>query len=102
MFECSLHCSSHFSHDLEQLEPLRSQLEAAHHALKCRVALIQGPPGTGKTFIGCKLLQMFLPESRVLVLTYKNHVPSLKIIEMTRVLVIVFEKFLTPCQTSFG
>lgn len=48
--------------------------EAADHALKCRVALIQGPPGTGKTFIGCKLLQMFLPESRVLVLTYKNHV----------------------------
>eukprot|EP00435_Cladocopium_sp_Y103_P053980 s593_g17.t1 len=50
-----------------------SQLEAAEHALKCRVALIQGPPGTGKTFIGCKLLQMFLPQSRVLVLTYKNH-----------------------------
>ncbi|CAK8999471.1 NFX1-type zinc finger-containing protein 1 [Durusdinium trenchii] len=50
-----------------------SQLQAAEHALKCRVALIQGPPGTGKTFIGCKLLQMFLPNSRVLVLTYKNH-----------------------------
>ena len=53
---------------------LKPWLEAAEHALKCRVALIQGPPGTGKTFIGCKLLQMFLPQSRVLVLTYKNHV----------------------------
>ena len=55
-----------------------SQLRAAQHALQCRVTLIQGPPGTGKTFIGCKLLQMFLPQSRVLVLTYKNHVARSK------------------------
>ncbi|CAJ1404526.1 unnamed protein product [Effrenium voratum] len=50
-----------------------SQLRAAQHALQCRLALIQGPPGTGKTFIGFKLLQLLLPQSRALVMTYKNH-----------------------------
>ena len=37
------------------------------------IALKLTCPGTGKTFIGFKLLQLLLPQSRALVMTYKNH-----------------------------
>ncbi len=56
----------------------QSQLEAIGNVLNHRVAIVQGPPGTGKTFIGVKALAALLslstiPESPILVLTYKNH-----------------------------
>ncbi len=55
-----------------------SQEKAIKHTLLHRLAIIQGPPGTGKTFVGVKLVQMLLsmsciPESPILLLTYKNH-----------------------------
>ena len=37
-------------------------------------ALLVGPPGTGKTFVGHKILELLLPTSRILVLTYKNRI----------------------------
>ena len=64
-----------------------SQLEALHGALTKRLALIQGPPGTGKTFLGLKIVQILLHNSKywkemnenveiqqpILVVCYTNH-----------------------------
>lgn len=52
------------------------QLESLINGLKSPLAQIQGPPGTGKSFIGALIILMILkvmPESRVLVLSFKNH-----------------------------
>ena len=59
-----------------------SQLEAIKMTLNQEVSLIQGPPGTGKTYIGLKLMQIFLQNRRIwdpqktspiLVVCYTNH-----------------------------
>jgi len=56
-----------------------SQLEAIHHALTHQVALIQGPPGTGKTWVGLKIVQAILDNTKnsrnspILVVCYTNH-----------------------------
>ncbi|KAL5248774.1 hypothetical protein ACHWQZ_G017831 [Mnemiopsis leidyi] len=40
------------------------QQNAFLHALRQRLAIIQGPPGTGKTYVGAKLVHMFLELQR--------------------------------------
>eukprot|EP00931_Biecheleriopsis_adriatica_P081557 TRINITY_DN548_c0_g1_i1.p1 TRINITY_DN548_c0_g1~~TRINITY_DN548_c0_g1_i1.p1 ORF type:complete len:1604 (-),score=455.95 TRINITY_DN548_c0_g1_i1:68-4879(-) len=56
-----------------------SQLDAIQHALTHQMALIQGPPGTGKTFVGLKIVQALLENTKnlrhspVLVVCYTNH-----------------------------
>lgn len=56
-----------------------SQLDAVQHALTNQMALIQGPPGTGKTFVGLKIVQAILDNTKVLrhspilVVCYTNH-----------------------------
>jgi len=56
-----------------------SQLDAMKHALTHNMALIQGPPGTGKTFMGLKIVQCLLDNTRsfryspMLVVCYTNH-----------------------------
>ena len=59
-----------------------SQVEAIKMTLNQEVSLIQGPPGTGKTYIGLKLMQIFLQNrkiwdpqktSPILVVCYTNH-----------------------------
>ncbi|CAE7406794.1 Znfx1 [Symbiodinium natans] len=56
-----------------------SQLDAVQHALTHQMALIQGPPGTGKTFVGLKIVQAILDNTKllrhspVLVVCYTNH-----------------------------
>mmetsp|Transcript_97527 Transcript_97527/g.173686 ORF Transcript_97527/g.173686 Transcript_97527/m.173686 type:complete len:1578 (+) Transcript_97527:459-5192(+) len=56
-----------------------SQLDALEHALTHQMALIQGPPGTGKTFVGLKIVQALLDNTReirhspVLVVCCTNH-----------------------------
>ena len=42
----------------------RSQSDAIRAALTRKVAVIQGPPGTGKTYIGLKIVQVLLRNSR--------------------------------------
>ena len=58
------------------------QFKAIKMSLKQEVSLIQGPPGTGKTYIGLKLMQIFLQNRRIwdpmktspiLVVCYTNH-----------------------------
>ena len=55
-----------------------SQERAVKECLKNRIGIIQGPPGCGKTFIGIQMLRLLLSlssldNSKILVLTYKNH-----------------------------
>lgn len=56
-----------------------SQLDAVQHALTHQMALIQGPPGTGKTFVGLKIVQALLDNTRnlrhspILVVCFTNH-----------------------------
>ena len=55
-----------------------SQQEAVKHVFANRVSMIQGPPGCGKTFIGVQIVKTLvenipIPDSPILVLTYKNH-----------------------------
>mmetsp|Transcript_72985 Transcript_72985/g.171074 ORF Transcript_72985/g.171074 Transcript_72985/m.171074 type:complete len:1555 (+) Transcript_72985:434-5098(+) len=56
-----------------------SQLDAVQHALTHQMALIQGPPGTGKTFVGLKIVQAILDNTKtlrhspVLVVCFTNH-----------------------------
>ena len=55
-----------------------SQKEAVQHVFENRVSMIQGPPGCGKTFIGVQIVKTLvdhvpIPDSPILVLTYKNH-----------------------------
>lgn len=56
-----------------------SQLDAIHHALTHQMALIQGPPGTGKTWVGLKIVQAILDNTKntrnspILVVCYTNH-----------------------------
>ncbi|CAE7409418.1 ZNFX1 [Symbiodinium sp. CCMP2456] len=56
-----------------------SQLDAVQHALTNQMALIQGPPGTGKTFVGLKIVQAILDNTKllrhspILVVCYTNH-----------------------------
>eukprot|EP00927_Polykrikos_kofoidii_P034052 TRINITY_DN28882_c0_g1_i1.p1 TRINITY_DN28882_c0_g1~~TRINITY_DN28882_c0_g1_i1.p1 ORF type:complete len:1871 (+),score=353.17 TRINITY_DN28882_c0_g1_i1:773-6385(+) len=56
-----------------------SQLDAIQHALTHNMALIQGPPGTGKTWVGLKIVQALLENTKntrrspVLVVCYTNH-----------------------------
>ena len=69
----------------ETLHLDESQLRAVQTALTKRVAIIQGPPGTGKTYIGLKVVRVFLENSHVwnsalpdenspiLVVCYTNH-----------------------------
>jgi len=42
----------------------KSQLEALKNALTHEVAVVQGPPGTGKTYIGLKIVQALLENSK--------------------------------------
>ena len=60
----------------------KSQYEAMKMALRQEISVIQGPPGTGKTFIGLKLVQVFLENrkawdpqcnSSILLVCYTNH-----------------------------
>ena len=54
----------------------KHQVIAFDHCLGSSVGIIQGPPGTGKTFLGAKLVELFLAyklDSPILILTYKNH-----------------------------
>ena len=60
----------------------KSQYEALKMAMRQEISCIQGPPGTGKTFIGVKLVQVFMhnrlgwdPEknSPILLVCYTNH-----------------------------
>eukprot|EP00442_Polarella_glacialis_P035764 CAMPEP_0115145248 /NCGR_PEP_ID=MMETSP0227-20121206/62004_1 /TAXON_ID=89957 /ORGANISM="Polarella glacialis, Strain CCMP 1383" /LENGTH=1642 /DNA_ID=CAMNT_0002554733 /DNA_START=528 /DNA_END=5456 /DNA_ORIENTATION=- len=63
----------------ESLDLDYSQLDAIQHALTNQMALIQGPPGTGKTFVGLKMVQAILENTReirhspILVVCYTNH-----------------------------
>lgn len=60
---------------IESMSLDKSQVEALHHTLMSRVALIQGPPGTGKTFIGSlitKILRDNTNES-IMCICYTNH-----------------------------
>jgi len=63
----------------EALDIDPSQLDAIRHALTHAVALIQGPPGTGKTWVGLKIVQALLDNTRglrhspILVVCYTNH-----------------------------
>mmetsp|Transcript_38839 Transcript_38839/g.91391 ORF Transcript_38839/g.91391 Transcript_38839/m.91391 type:complete len:1568 (+) Transcript_38839:638-5341(+) len=56
-----------------------SQLDAIQHALTHQLALIQGPPGTGKTWVGLKIVQAILDNTKttrhspILVVCYTNH-----------------------------
>eukprot|EP00928_Gymnodinium_smaydae_P029320 TRINITY_DN2210_c0_g1_i1.p1 TRINITY_DN2210_c0_g1~~TRINITY_DN2210_c0_g1_i1.p1 ORF type:complete len:1618 (+),score=446.07 TRINITY_DN2210_c0_g1_i1:549-5402(+) len=56
-----------------------SQLESIQHALTHNMALIQGPPGTGKTWVGLKIVQSLLENTKgfryspILVVCYTNH-----------------------------
>ena len=53
-----------------------SQLIAINKSLSNNISLIQGPPGTGKTYVGIKLVQLFLqlyPYSQILIVSYTNH-----------------------------
>ncbi|CAJ1431671.1 unnamed protein product [Effrenium voratum] len=56
-----------------------SQLDAVQHALTHQMSLIQGPPGTGKTFVGLKIVQAILDNTKtlrhspILVVCYTNH-----------------------------
>jgi len=56
-----------------------SQLEAIQHSMTNQVGLIQGPPGTGKTWVGLKIVQALLDNTKntrhspVLVVCYTNH-----------------------------
>jgi hypothetical protein len=67
--------------DMSALNLDPSQLAALKHSLTNEVALIQGPPGTGKTFVGLKVTQAILENTRVagrrrtpiLVMCYTNH-----------------------------
>jgi len=56
-----------------QLDP--TQLDAVHHALSHRLALIQGPPGTGKSHVGLKLAEILTSAYKgpILVIAKGNH-----------------------------
>mmetsp|Transcript_122692 Transcript_122692/g.308566 ORF Transcript_122692/g.308566 Transcript_122692/m.308566 type:complete len:1646 (-) Transcript_122692:74-5011(-) len=64
---------------LQSLDIDPSQLAAIQHALTHAMALIQGPPGTGKTWVGLKIVQALLDNTRevrhspILVVCYTNH-----------------------------
>merc|ERR1712061_885821 len=49
---------------LQSLDIDPSQLAAIQHALTHATALIQGPPGTGKTWVGLKIVQALLENTR--------------------------------------
>ena len=49
----------------EDLHLDNSQMEAVQMALTKELSVIQGPPGTGKTYIGLKIVQALLHNSRV-------------------------------------
>ena len=60
----------------------QSQYNALKMAMRQEVSCIQGPPGTGKTFIGLKLVQVFLQNRRswdpmriapIMLVCYTNH-----------------------------
>ncbi|CAG5129468.1 unnamed protein product, partial [Candidula unifasciata] len=62
----------------------QSQREAAIRALTKELAVIQGPPGTGKTYVGLKVMEVFMQNMQVisgnetqtcpiLVVCYTNH-----------------------------
>eukprot|EP00929_Paragymnodinium_shiwhaense_P039270 TRINITY_DN20652_c0_g1_i2.p1 TRINITY_DN20652_c0_g1~~TRINITY_DN20652_c0_g1_i2.p1 ORF type:complete len:1666 (-),score=480.01 TRINITY_DN20652_c0_g1_i2:338-5335(-) len=63
----------------ESLDIDPSQLLSIKHALTNNVGLIQGPPGTGKTWVGLKIVQALLDNTRntrnspMLVVCYTNH-----------------------------
>eukprot|EP00731_Ephydatia_muelleri_P030230 Em0021g753a len=69
--------------DLKMIDPLAlcldsSQMEAIYKSLAMAVSVIQGPPGTGKTYVGVKLMQLFLslsslPKDKpILIMAYRN------------------------------
>mmetsp|Transcript_122580 Transcript_122580/g.392305 ORF Transcript_122580/g.392305 Transcript_122580/m.392305 type:complete len:1641 (+) Transcript_122580:598-5520(+) len=64
---------------LQALDIDPTQLDAIRHAMTSAVALIQGPPGTGKTWVGLKIVQALLENTRevryspILVVCYTNH-----------------------------
>ncbi|MBN3299873.1 ZNFX1 protein, partial [Amia calva] len=68
---------------MEQLGLDESQMRALQLALTKELAIIQGPPGTGKTYVGLKIAQALLTNTRVwqrdletppvLVVCYTNH-----------------------------
>lgn len=64
---------------LQALDIDPSQLDAIQHALTHAVSLIQGPPGTGKTWVGLKIVQALLENTRdvryspILVVCFTNH-----------------------------
>ena len=45
---------------ISYLEMEEHQQDAFWHAMESRLGIIQGPPGTGKTYVGVKLVRMFL------------------------------------------
>ncbi|KAM4688986.1 NFX1-type zinc finger-containing protein 1-like [Discoglossus pictus] len=65
----------------EELELDGSQFEAFQMSLTSELSLIQGPPGTGKTYVGLKIVQALLNNTKVwkegnspiLVVCYTNH-----------------------------
>merc|ERR1719487_3018686 len=63
----------------ESLDIDPSQLQSIKHALTNNVGLIQGPPGTGKTWVGLKIVQALLDNTRntrnspMLVVCFTNH-----------------------------
>mmetsp|Transcript_59595 Transcript_59595/g.172594 ORF Transcript_59595/g.172594 Transcript_59595/m.172594 type:complete len:1690 (+) Transcript_59595:340-5409(+) len=64
---------------LQALDIDPSQLEAINHSLTHAMSLVQGPPGTGKTWVGLKIVQALLDNTRevrhspILVVCYTNH-----------------------------
>ncbi|XP_046388078.1 NFX1-type zinc finger-containing protein 1-like [Ischnura elegans] len=63
----------------EEMELNESQYKALHSALTKKCAVIQGPPGTGKTYLGLKIAEVLLENTRksqrgpILVVCYTNH-----------------------------
>ena len=67
----------------EDLSLDASQANAFYAALSQKLTVIQGPPGTGKTYVGLRIVQTLLHNSRfraehstetpILVICYTNH-----------------------------